>query len=153
MSYKLASYISLVFIGLINIFYLIGAISIADHDSGREFGPAFYPLILSIILFILLIMSFIKTYMNKNKEGIHFNFIVGLKKVALIIIPIVIFLILWTYFDYFYILSFFLLMSLFIINKPSILRNKKELSVYFLIAIGYLLILYLFFNVLLSFNL
>lgn len=153
LSYKIATYISLVLLGLINVIYLVASINIADYDSDREFGPAFYPLILSVILFILIIASFIKTFIKKNEDEQYLNVIDNLKKVTPVIIVIVLFIVLWSYFGYFYILSFFLLVALFVINKPSILKSIKKLSFYLIIATGYVLILFIIFSVFLSFDL
>lgn len=153
MSYKTATYISLIFIGLINVMYLIESINLSNWADDSGYGPGFYPLILSILLFILIVLSFMKTYTNKNVEGIYFKLISGFKKVAPIIMLIVVYLIIWSYFDYFYILSFFLIVGLIILKKPTIIKNSKELIISLIFASGYLLILYLTFNVLLSFNL
>lgn len=153
MSYKTATYISLIFIALINIIYLIESINLSNWANDSGYGPGFYPLILSILLFILIVLSFMKTYTNKNVDEIYFKLISGFKKVTPIIILIIVYLMLWSYFDYFYILSFFLIVGLIILKKPTIIKNSKELIISLIFASGYLLILYLTFNVLLSFNL
>lgn len=153
MSYKTATYISLIFIALINIIYLIESINLSNRANDSGYGPGFYPLILSILLFILIVLSFMKTYTNKNVDEIYFKLISGFKKVTPIIILIIVYLMLWSYFDYFYILSFFLIVGLIILKKPTIIKNSKELIISLIFASGYLLILYLTFNVLLSFNL
>lgn len=151
MNYKVATYISLSVLMIINVIYFLRTLSLNIFEDG--FGPGFYPLILSVLLFIFLMISFIKTYLKDNSNLTKFNLIKSIKKITPIVFIIVLFFILWTYIGYFYILSLFLLISLLFITKPSVIYNKKELFVNLTVFAVYVVVIYVVFDKLLSFNL
>ena len=131
MSYKRATYISLlVCIALAVIFY-IKSLELPSTSTGATFGPSAFPQLLSALIVIFSIISFVLTK-RKEDEKLTFE---NMKYVIFTIILTVGFTLLWQLFGTIYGM-FYLLLFLFLTTLLFIYNQAKNSSQKVFIAIG-----------------
>lgn len=149
-NYKIATYVSLIVIITINTFYLTSATEFIARFSDNTIGPEYFPKILSYLLYFFCVVSLIQNFFKKKTEYITIN---NPTRLMAIIFMIIIFLILWAFLELFYPLSIIFMFLLFYTINPSRKKNiKKALISSFVMSFITNLVIYILFNVLMSFN-
>lgn len=146
MSYKIASYVSLIFFAGIGVVFFTSSFNLPTA-SGQAIGPEYFPRLLSILLIIFCIISLITT-MKKKEEHVEFA---NPRYIIFTIILSVIFIGLWHMFGLFYIFAFVYMTILFYFYNQDKHSIKKALR-YIAIALGMAIFLYVLFERLLHFT-
>ena len=120
MSYKKATYVSLVLIIGIALLFIFSSSELAKLQPNQPVSPATFPRIVSGLIIIVSIVSFFTTFRKEDEKVELLNF----KYVMMTIIACGVFLILWQLFDLFYVFTFALLTFLFYMYSDS--ENKRR---------------------------
>lgn len=121
MSYKLATYISLLFIVGLGILFFVLSFSFTSTLS-KYVGPATFPQILSFLIVVFSVVSFITTKKQKHDQKIELpNFRIIARTVGVILL----FILAWEFIGLFYIFStIFVFSLLYYYNNAKHSRKK-----------------------------
>ena len=125
-SYKKASVVFLIFVILVGIGMLYFAQDI-KNPLGLTFlrGPHFYPVLLAALLIIFSIISIIDTVRKKEDEVIK---LVNVKKPAVVLFMVLVWAVLYHFFDHFYALSAIAMFTFLLFLNPQPFSVKKVLK-------------------------
>lgn len=142
LSYKNATYISLILFAALGVLFFITSLSFAPAPKGQPIGPAYFPKLISGWLVLFCIISFITTRKKKNDQQISLQ---NIGYIAFTIGGTVAFVLLWKYIGGFYILSFLLLTILiYVYNQAR--HSIKKLLVSSLISSLFVVLVYVIFE-------
>ncbi|MCM3716500.1 tripartite tricarboxylate transporter TctB family protein [Alkalihalobacillus oceani] len=148
MSYRLATYLSLLFLVGLGGLFIYTSLQFNEGAGGQVIGPAFFPQLVSGLLIVMCIISAFTTW-RKEKTSEDTLTIPQLKYILFTIAALVIFVALWDLFGLFYLFAFLFLFSLFYVYNRTDSKKKRILKAVGLsIAIG--LFIYLVFEKLLN---
>lgn len=150
MSYKVATYISLIVITILNGLYFLNAYALVGYDHGGATGPSDFPILLSVLLFAFCLASFINTIVADDGSKIK---IPSIKKIVVATVLFVAFLTIWSQLQMFYIPAFVLSMLLFILNKPNLIHERHSLAKHALLVVVMLTMIYVVFDYMLLYDL
>lgn len=146
MSYKIASYVSLIFFAIIGVLFFSSSLQLPEA-SGQTIGPEYFPRLLSILLIIFCIISLLSTK-KKKEEHVEFK---NPRYIIFTVLLSIVFIGLWHMFGLFYIFAFGYMAILFYFYNQDKHSIKKALK-YIAIALGMAIILYVLFEHLLNFT-
>ncbi|MGG0718402.1 tripartite tricarboxylate transporter TctB family protein [Robertmurraya massiliosenegalensis] len=141
MSYKKATYISLLCIILFAFIYgyMINTMNIGVQNS--SIGPRYFPNLITILLVVLCIISFFQTLRNNENKKFTVN---NLKYIFAMIGITAIFFALWYFLDLFYLGSFLFLTSLYILFLKD--RSFKRIIKSAVVACVFTIFIYFVFG-------
>ncbi|MBP1155845.1 MULTISPECIES: tripartite tricarboxylate transporter TctB family protein [unclassified Paenibacillus] len=145
MSYKIASYVSLIFFAMIGVLFFSSSFYLPA--SGQTIGPEYFPRLLSIILIIFCIISFITTTKKKDVKVEFAN----PRYIIFTVLLSIVFIGLWHMFGLFYVFAFVYMAILFYFYNQDKHSLKKAFK-YIVIALGMAIFLYVLFERLLNFT-
>lgn len=138
MSYKSATYLSLLIIASFGGLFLYTSLTFSRGVGGGPVGPSFFPIIASSLLIGMCVLSAFST-MKKHKEKKEEINILNFRYIIFTVITLSLFIFLWESFGYFYLFAFVFLFGLFFVyNKNEILKKRL------IFAIGLSIIMNLF---------
>ncbi|SDI83426.1 tripartite tricarboxylate transporter TctB family protein [Paenibacillus naphthalenovorans] len=146
MSYKIASYVSLIFFSMIGILFFRSSFYL-PAASGQTIGPEYFPRLLSILLIIFCIISWITTKKKKD-ERVE---IANLRYIIFTVLLSIVFIGLWHMFGLFYLFAFIYMAILFYFYNQDKHSIKKAFK-YLAMALGLAAFLYVVFDRLLNFT-
>lgn len=124
MSYKIATYTTLLLIVVLASVFFYIASGFTTLRSNQPVSPATFPQIVSVLLVVMSIVSFITTRRQKDEKVELPNF----RYVIYTIIAIIVFTFLWEAFGYFYPLLILLLAVLFYLYDDNSSFKRKILT-------------------------
>jgi uncharacterized membrane protein len=136
-SYKLATYAILLFFVIIAIIFYFKASNLPVLVKGATIGPEYFPKLNSILLLILCILSFFTTIRKKERY-------IKIEKPNLAVFTLILlslFVAAWQLLGLFYISSFLLLLTLFMMFNPTKNSLKKVGN---MMAISLLVVLFIY---------
>ncbi|MCM3761123.1 tripartite tricarboxylate transporter TctB family protein [Alkalihalobacillus oceani] len=148
MSYRLATYLSLLFLAGLGVLFMYTSLQFNDRASGQIIGPAFFPQLVSGLLIFMCIISAFTTWRKEKTSDDTLN-IPQLKYILFTIVALVIFVALWDAFGLFYLFALLFLSSLlYVYNRKDSTKKRILKAVGLSIVIG--LFIYLVFEKLLN---
>lgn len=147
MSYKIATYISLVFIMFIAILFFTASLNFSSSLS-QYVGPGTFPQILSVLLVIACLISMFTTKKQKDQ---HIE-LPNLRYIGYTIGSTFLFIVAWVYIGLFYIVSILFISILAYIYNPAP-RSYKKAGGSFVFSIILTLFIYLVFDQVLKISL
>jgi hypothetical protein len=143
---RIASLISLVFISLLGVWFLVQSQDFREGSAG-SIGAGYFPTILVVLLIGLCIVSAIKTLINEKKESVN---IPNLSYLLVTIGLTILLLISWSIFGLYYINGFFYIVILLSLFRMSKKWSMKILISNIFIAVGFMGFSYLLFGVIMN---
>lgn len=144
MSQKKATYLSLILMILIALFFLNESLKLMQTAGADAIGPGYLPFWLSIILIILCGISFVKTRMKEKEEKVS---IPNLKYIAATAVIIVLFCFSWSQFGLFYVHCFVVLTLLYALYRLSLGWTGRNIALILVVATGFTGFVYVLFEI------
>lgn len=145
MSYKTATYVSLLFFAAISIYFLTASAALPPA-SGNQIGPAYFPRAISILLILFCIISFFKTLKKKDEEKLRTP---NLLYIVVTLLLTFFFVIVWQWTNRFYVPAFvFIAILIYLYNQTGHSSAKVIKST--VISLAIILAVYLIFGILLD---
>lgn len=142
---KMITYLSLIFIILVGLYFIIESIPILpqpENETGLSAG--FFPFWLSIILIFLCFLSIVQTMLKKeNKEF-------KIPRAGYLIVTVILtalYFFSWNYFGYFYFQTGLYLLILISVYKFSSGLTMKNVGVNVCVSLGFTISIYILFDV------
>jgi hypothetical protein len=136
-SYNRATYVSLLFFIVMGLVFYVSSLSIPKAIASQKIGPAYFPQIISILLILCCILSFFKT---RKKVDEHIK-LPNFRFIIITVILMIIFVVIWSLFESFYITSFaFLGVLIYTYNQEKQSLKKVLISA----AISFVLVAFVY---------
>lgn len=143
LSYKISSYVSFLFFGIIGIWFYTSSLALSQGTEGM--GPGYVPKALSILIIITCIIGLFITY-QKSDEHVELP---NIKYMVFMLTSTIIFAFVWMKTGVFYISSFVLVFSLLYTFNQKKHTFKKVLNS-FVISLLIIFLIYIIFDYLLD---
>lgn len=135
MSYRIATYVSLLFIIGLGVLIIGTSMQFSTPDN-QPVGPAFFPQVVSVLMILMSIVSIFTTKFQKKSEDEKIE-VLNASHILFTIVFLIVFTLLWDLLGFSYILSFLFLLGLFYMyNQNSSLKKRITMAVSFSIIMN-----------------